>query len=101
MGDARRLHDRLRQGGHRRDIPGRKGSTCIVYIWHRDTALRHFFIFFSRSEGYGCRNINGYTGRRVLPMRRVRITVVRKACYRDLMERYENPIEHACDMEEG
>ena len=34
-------------------------------------------------------------------MKKVRITVMRKACYRDLMERYENPIEHACDMEEG
>ncbi len=33
-------------------------------------------------------------------MRKVRITVMRKACYRDLMERYENPIEHACGMEE-
>ena len=28
----------------------------------------------------------------------VRITVVRKACYEDLSELYENPIEHACDM---
>ena len=27
--------------------------------------------------------------------------MVRKACYTDLMERYENPIEHACDMQEG
>jgi len=34
-------------------------------------------------------------------MRRVRITVMGKACYRDLMEKYENPIEHACDLEEG
>ena len=34
-------------------------------------------------------------------MKKVRITVVRKACYRDLMEQYENPIAHACDMEEG
>lgn len=34
-------------------------------------------------------------------MKKVRITVMRKACYRDLMEKYENPIEHACDMEEG
>ena len=23
------------------------------------------------------------------------------ACYRDLMEQYENPIEHACDMQVG
>lgn len=26
---------------------------------------------------------------------------MRKACYRDLMERYENPMENACDMQEG
>lgn len=34
-------------------------------------------------------------------MKKVRITVMRKACYPDLMEKYENPIEHACDMKEG
>ncbi len=34
-------------------------------------------------------------------MRRVRITVMRKARYDDLIGRYENPIEHACDLEEG
>ena len=30
-----------------------------------------------------------------------KITVMRKACYKDLMEKYENPMEHACDIEEG
>ena len=34
-------------------------------------------------------------------MKKVRITVKRVAYYRDLMEKYENPIEHACNMEEG
>lgn len=34
-------------------------------------------------------------------MKPVRITVMRKACYPDLIARYENPIEHACDMQEG
>ena len=34
-------------------------------------------------------------------MRRGRVTVMRKACCKDWMERYENPIENACDMEEG
>lgn len=29
------------------------------------------------------------------------VTVVRKACYPDLSEKYENPLEHACDLEEG
>jgi uncharacterized repeat protein (TIGR04076 family) len=34
-------------------------------------------------------------------MKRVKITAIRKTCYPDLMEKYENPIEHACDLEEG
>lgn len=34
-------------------------------------------------------------------MKRIKITVVRKARYDDLIEKYENPIEHACDIEEG
>ena len=33
--------------------------------------------------------------------KKCRITVVRKANYRDLSERYENPIEHACSMQLG
>ena len=34
-------------------------------------------------------------------MKKVKITVKRIACYKDLMEEYENPIKHACDMKEG
>lgn len=34
-------------------------------------------------------------------MKNCRITVVRKAEYRDLMSEYENPLEHACDVTEG
>ena len=34
-------------------------------------------------------------------MKKVRITVMRITHYPDLMERYENPMEHACDMVEG
>lgn len=34
-------------------------------------------------------------------MKTVQITAVRKACYPDLMARYENPIEHTCDVAEG
>ena len=34
-------------------------------------------------------------------MKKVRITAVRKTEYTDLMEKYENPIEHACDINEG
>ena len=34
-------------------------------------------------------------------MKKVRITAIRKVCYPDLMAQYENPIRHACDVEEG
>ncbi|MCQ2772430.1 MAG: TIGR04076 family protein [Bacilli bacterium] len=34
-------------------------------------------------------------------MKPVRITVVRISRYQDLIEKYENPIQHACSMEEG
>lgn len=34
-------------------------------------------------------------------MRKVRITVVRRVEHRDLMAKYENPIEHTCDILEG
>jgi len=34
-------------------------------------------------------------------MEKVKITVVRKVNHTDLSEKYENPIEHACDIEEG
>ena len=34
-------------------------------------------------------------------MKKVKITALRKASYPDLMARYENPIEHTCDVEEG
>lgn len=34
-------------------------------------------------------------------MKRVRITAIRKVQHDDLMQMYENPIEHACDVHEG
>lgn len=34
-------------------------------------------------------------------MKKVRITVMRTARYDDLIAQYENPMEHACDMQEG
>lgn len=34
-------------------------------------------------------------------MKKVKITVIRMACYKDLMAQYENPIEHACNMTVG
>jgi uncharacterized repeat protein (TIGR04076 family) len=34
-------------------------------------------------------------------MKKVKITVIRRANYTDLSALYENPIEHACEMREG
>ena len=34
-------------------------------------------------------------------MEKIKITVIRKARYDDLIEKYENPIEHPCDLKEG
>ncbi|MGL5272126.1 MAG: TIGR04076 family protein [Phocaeicola sp.] len=34
-------------------------------------------------------------------MKKVEIRVMRKIHYADLSAQYENPIEHACDMQEG
>lgn len=34
-------------------------------------------------------------------MKKVKITAIRKVQYSDLMLKYENPIEHACDVMEG
>lgn len=34
-------------------------------------------------------------------MKKCRITVMKMARYEDLMEQYENPISHACDMKLG
>lgn len=36
-----------------------------------------------------------------IKMKKCRITVMKKALYKDLIEIYENPIEHACNMKEG
>lgn len=34
-------------------------------------------------------------------MNKVKITVMKMAHYDDLIEKYENPIDHACDMKPG
>ena len=34
-------------------------------------------------------------------MKKIKITVIRKVNHTDLSARYENPIEHTCDMKEG
>ena len=34
-------------------------------------------------------------------MKKCRITVMKKVCHDDLISLYENPIEHACDIQVG
>jgi uncharacterized repeat protein (TIGR04076 family) len=34
-------------------------------------------------------------------MKKIKITAVRQTVYEDLMARYENPMEHACDVQVG
>ena len=34
-------------------------------------------------------------------MKKIRITVMKMARYDDLIEKYENPLEHPCDMQLG
>ncbi len=34
-------------------------------------------------------------------MKKVKISAIRRADYRDLQALYENPIEHTCDVQEG
>ena len=37
----------------------------------------------------------------MINMNKVRITAIRQTVYPDLMAKYENPIEHTCDVREG
>ena len=34
-------------------------------------------------------------------MHKIKITAIRKADYKDLQQKYENPIQHTCDLQEG
>lgn len=34
-------------------------------------------------------------------MYKIKITAIRKTDYKDLQQKYENPIQHACDIQEG
>lgn len=34
-------------------------------------------------------------------MKKVKITVMKTVCHQDLIDAFENPIEHACDMRVG
>ena len=57
--------------------------------------------FFYQTVFYICKLRRERREFEVSGMKKVRITVMRTARYDDLIQRYENPIEHACDMREG
>ena len=44
---------------------------------------------------------NVYWNPEVYYMQKIKITAIRKADYKDLQQKYENPIQHACDIQEG
>jgi uncharacterized repeat protein (TIGR04076 family) len=49
-------------------------------------------------EGKKCNKVNPILSDH---MNKVRITAIRQTVYADLMAKYENPIEHTCDVVEG
>ena len=59
--------------------------SILNYFLSRKAHLNNFFTAFNN----------------VIIMKKVKITVIRMACYKDLMAQYENPIEHACELKEG
>ena len=52
-------------------------------------------------KGYNCVIIDILSDEAGNSMKKVRITVKKIARYDDLIEQYENPIEHACSMKTG
>ena len=69
-----------------------------------EISLRFFRLllqFFHQTVFYICKLRRKRREFEVSGMKKVQITVMRMARYDDLIQRYENPIEHACDMREG
>ena len=54
------------------------------------------FNLFFWAEWCNFAHMNEETGKQ--PLRQVRITAMRQTVYRDLMQRFENPIQHTCDI---
>ena len=56
---------------------------------------------FLRFRGICCNFAHMNDNQHNSSLKPVRITAMRQTVYRDLMERYENPIEHTCDISVG
>lgn len=46
-------------------------------------------------------NLEKLTIKNGVMMKKVKITIIKMVRHDDLIEKYENPIEHACDLKEG
>ena len=62
-------------------------------VWYLNRYYHHIFDYQSSDFNPGLK----YNSR----MLDVKITAVKKVCHKDLIEKYENSIEHACDVKEG
>ena len=74
-------------------------SVGRAFEWHSkgqefDSPILHTISPRSNVGRFCCNENIGF-------MKKVRITAVRKVEHEDLIEKYENPIEHACDVNEG
>ena len=77
---------------------------CTFAPWSHNGEKHTVFIFFLNSCGEKHEEsiiIRNFTPSFNSFMNKVRITAIRQTVYEDLMAKYENPIEHTCDVREG
>ena len=56
---------------------------------------------FDINEGVGIIGLDSNSEYKDTFCTKIKITAIRKADYKDLQQKYENPIQHACDIQEG
>ena len=76
-----------------------KSPTFFMAVLVHFSANLIYFLNISNLAGVRCiMSVISYIW---ILMNKVRITAVRRTVYEDLIAKYENPIEHACDVREG
>ena len=68
----------------------------LFVLWSRNGRKSRFHVAFRIKS-----SIFAATKKNCTVMNKVRITAIRQTVYPDLMARFENPIEHTCDVVEG
>ena len=76
-------------------LPHKRGTKLLIF--HDNNAE----ITIIHSQNVGFFSIFRNFASKYKNMNKVRITAIRQTVYPDLMAKYENPIEHACDVREG